>query len=80
MIVIIDITLGFVRDSICGYINTKAYNISDMEVRELNIRKEAEDVVKTTLSWPKRILFNWVLFHARRGNHTHIDVPHPRVK
>lgn len=38
-----------------------------MEEREKQIRVSAEDIVNSTLSWPKRVLFNWVLFHARRG-------------
>lgn len=38
-----------------------------MEEREQSIRKQAEDVVSQTLSFPRKLLFNWVLFHARRG-------------
>ena len=38
-----------------------------MEERETVIRVKAEEVVNSTLSFPKRVIFNWVLFHARRG-------------
>ncbi len=38
-----------------------------MEERERNIRESAEKVVNSTLFLPKRVIFNWVLFHARRG-------------
>ena len=42
-----------------------------MEAREMEIRRKAEEIVQGTLSLPKRLLFNWVLFHARRGNDIH---------
>ena len=58
---------GFVIDIIAGYVRTGSYSIHSMEVREVEIRTKAEKVVANTLSWPKRTVFNWVLFHARRG-------------
>ena len=58
---------GFVIDTISGYIRTKAYSISDMETRELQIRHKAEEIVANTLPWHKKTLFNWVLFHTRRA-------------
>lgn len=58
---------GFVFDAISGYIHTKAYSVGDMEERELGIRKAAETVVSQRLSFPKKLLFNWILFHSRRG-------------
>ena len=58
-------------DAICGYIRTKSYSIQNMEAREMEIRRKAEEIVQGTLSLPKRLLFNWVLFHARRGNDIH---------
>lgn len=63
------VCLGFILNAISGYIRTKAYSVRDMEARELEIKQQAEQVVANTLSWPKRTLFNWVLFHARRGWH-----------
>lgn len=59
---------GFVFDAISGYIHTKAYSVGDMEERELGIRKAAETVVSQRLSFPKKLLFNWILFHSRRGD------------
>ena len=38
-----------------------------MEEREREIRVKAEEIVNSTLSLPKRVIFNWILFHARRG-------------
>ena len=60
-------TPGFVVDTIAGYVRTKSYSIGDMERREVEIRGKAEEVVRTTLGWPRRVLFNWALFHARRA-------------
>ena len=54
-------------DMIAGYVRTKSYSVADMEKRELEIRGKAEGMVKSTLRWPLRVLFNWVLFHARRA-------------
>ena len=61
---------GFVLDAISGYVRTKSYGIGDMEEREREIRTKAEEIVNNTLSLPKRVLFNWILFHARRGTCT----------
>jgi len=58
---------GFVLDMIAGYVRSGAYSIASMEKRESEIRKEAEDVVQSTLPVHKRIFYNWVLFHARKG-------------
>ncbi|XP_064399663.1 rifampicin phosphotransferase-like isoform X2 [Halichondria panicea] len=58
---------SFVLNIIAGYVRTKHYSISNMEEREKQIRVKAEDVVNSTLPFPKRIILNWVLFHARRG-------------
>ena len=57
----------FVLDMISGYIRTQSYSIHNMEQRETEIRRKAEEKVNSSLSWPKRVLFNWVLYHARRG-------------
>lgn len=38
-----------------------------MEERELQIRSKAEEVVANKLPFYKKAMFNWVLFHARRG-------------
>ena len=53
---------------IAGYVQSGAYSVKSMEERELEIRKQAEDLVQSTLPLHKRILYNWVLHHARKGN------------
>ena len=58
---------GFVVETVAGYVRTKAYSIGAMEEREKGIRLKAEETVARQLFWPKRLFFNWVLFHARRG-------------
>ena len=58
---------GFVLDAVAGYIRTGSYSIDSMEKREKEIREKAEAEVATQLPFHKRVLFNWVLFHARRG-------------
>jgi len=58
---------AFVLDMITGYIQSGAYSVSSMEERELEIRKQAEDLVQSSLPVHKRIVYNWILFHARRG-------------
>lgn len=54
---------------VTGYVQSGAYSVMSMEDRELEIRKKAEDLVQSTLSIHKRILYNWVLFHARKGTY-----------
>ena len=58
---------GFVIDTIAGYVRTGSYSINAMEEREVEIRGKAETLVSQTLPRHKRVFFNWVLFHARRG-------------
>ena len=53
---------------ITGYIQSGAYSITSMEERELEIRKQAEDLVQSNLPVHKRIFYNWVLYHARKGS------------
>lgn len=53
---------------IAGYVRSGAYSVTSMEERELEIRKQAEDLIKSSLPLHKRILYNWVLYHARKGN------------
>ncbi len=68
---------GFVLEAISGYVRTKSYNIHEMEEREKEIKTKAEEIVNNSLSFPKRMLFNWLLFHARRGNiHVIIHIIH----
>lgn len=55
---------------VAGYVRSGAYSVMSMENRELEIRKKAEDLVQSTLSIHKRILYKWVLFHARKGTYT----------
>ena len=38
-----------------------------MEHRETEIRTQAEQIVTDKLSIHRRLIFNWILFHARRG-------------
>ena len=52
---------------IAGYIRSGAYSVATMEERELGIRKQAEDLIQSSLPLHKRILYNWVLYHARKG-------------
>lgn len=61
---------AFVLDMIGGYVQSGAYSVTSMEEREVEIRKKAEDLVQSTLPLHKRIVYNWVLFHARRGTVT----------
>ncbi|XP_065174718.1 rifampicin phosphotransferase-like [Sycon ciliatum] len=58
---------GFVVDAIGGYVRTHSYSIAAMEEREASIRDTAMEEVHKHLSAPQRLLFNWVLSHARRG-------------
>ena len=46
---------------------TQSYSIANMEQREAEIRTQAEQVVSSKLSFHQRFIFNWILFHARRG-------------
>ena len=50
-----------------GYVKTKSYSIAGMEQREVEIRTQAEQIVSNKLSIHRRLIFNWILFHARRG-------------
>ena len=50
-----------------GYIKTQSYSIGSMEQREAEIRSKAEQLVANELSFHRRLIFNWVLYHARRG-------------
>eukprot|EP00118_Oscarella_pearsei_P005272 m.24046 g.24046 ORF g.24046 m.24046 type:complete len:980 (+) comp28565_c0_seq3:186-3125(+) len=58
---------SFILDTLCGYVRTGSYSIVAMEKREMEIKKKAEEFVSATLPFHKRILFNWVLSHARRA-------------
>lgn len=58
---------GFILDMITGYIQSGAYSIASMEEREVEIRKKAEDLVQSSLPIHKRIFYNWILYHARKG-------------
>ena len=50
-----------------GYVRTQSYSIGNMEQREMEIRTKAEQIVTNNLSVHRRIVFNWVLYHARKG-------------
>ena len=50
-----------------GYVKTQSYSIGGMEQREAEIRTQAEQIVASKLSLHRRVIFNWILFHARRG-------------
>eukprot|EP01137_Pigoraptor_chileana_P023651 Opistho-2@90297 len=58
---------GFVIDSIAGYVKTKSYSIKDMEEREKKIKEKAEEELNSKLNVAQKVVFQWVLFHARRG-------------
>ena len=52
---------------ISGYVRTHSYSIGKMEQREKEIRTKAEQIVTSSLSVHRRVIFNWILYHARRG-------------
>lgn len=58
---------GFLYEMIRGYVRSKTYSIADMEAKEVEIRSAAEKIISEKLQVHQRLLFNWVLFHARRG-------------
>ena len=60
--------VGFVLDAIAGYIRSQSYSVESMEKREKEIKEKAEAEVTSKLPFHKRVLFNWVLFHVRRGD------------
>ncbi len=58
---------SFVLHALTGYVRTKNYSIQAMETREREIRAGAEARVKKSLRGIRRVLFFWVLKHARRA-------------
>ncbi len=58
---------SFVLHALIGYVRMKNYSIRDMETREQEIRSRAEERVRNSLRGFRRVLFFWVLKHARRA-------------
>jgi rifampicin phosphotransferase len=58
---------SFVINLIAGYIRTKSYSIEEMEKRETEIRKRAEELVEERIGHFKRLIFHWVLKHTRQA-------------
>ncbi len=56
---------SFVVNAIMSYIRSKSYMIEKMEEREKIIRATAEQTVRENISGLKRVVFFWVLKHAR---------------
>jgi len=58
---------SFVVYTIANYIKMKSYDIAGMERREAEIRDTAEAKVRAAVTGPRRILYFWILKHARRA-------------
>ncbi|NDD91789.1 hypothetical protein EBZ37_06865 [bacterium] len=58
---------GFLIEAIRAYVRRKSYSISKMEEREKAIRFKAESIVRSRLSGPRLIIYNWVLREARKA-------------
>jgi len=58
---------AFVLHALAGFVRTGNYSIGAMEAREREIRTGAEARVRRSLRGPRRVLFFWVLKHARRA-------------
>ena len=59
--------LGFILDTLRGYVRSGSYSVDAMEKREHEIKTNAEEVVSKSLPFYYRIFFNWILSHTRRG-------------
>ena len=59
---------------------TQSYSIANMEQREADIRTQAEQIVASKLSIHQRLIFNWILFHARRGVRHQENLRFARIK
>lgn len=53
--------------TLSGYISTKSYSVQNMEQHEQSVKQNAEDTIYRSLSWSRKLIFNWVVFHARKG-------------
>jgi phosphohistidine swiveling domain-containing protein len=56
---------SFIFDNLRNYIKMKNYSIDKMYENERKIRDKAQTVVNKEISGAKKLLFNWVLKHAR---------------
>jgi len=50
-----------------GYLKNKKYSVHEMEENELRIRANAENIVDNKIIGLKKIIFKWVLKHARKA-------------
>ena len=57
----------FVINAIASYVKMKAYSVEEMAERERAIRTQAETTVLAKLNGPRKILYLWVLKHARKA-------------
>lgn len=71
---------SFAFQAVASYIRMKAYNIDEMEVRELEIRKGAEDKVRIALKGIKRAIYWWILKQARKAVKNREDLRFMRTK
>ena len=60
--------IEFVLTTLSGYIASKSYSVQNMEEHEQLLKSKAEDTIYKSLSWSKKFLFSWVLYHARKGS------------
>lgn len=58
---------SFVVYTLANYIKMKSYDIHAMEVREAQIKEQAETKVKAKLSPVKKVIYFWVLKQARKA-------------
>ncbi|MBI2711239.1 MAG: phosphoenolpyruvate synthase [Bdellovibrio sp.] len=58
---------SFALSAISSYVRMKSYSISSMEEREKEIKKKAEDTVRTKLSGVRLWAYMWILKQARKA-------------
>ncbi len=58
---------SFAINSIMSYVKTKSYNIEEMEVRELEIRRNAEKSIREKISGLRLFWYNWILNNTRKA-------------
>ena len=71
---------SFALNAIASYVRTRSYSIEEMEERERQIRASAEKKVKGVLHGFRRVVFFWVLKHARKAVSTRENLRFDRTK
>ncbi len=56
---------SFIFDNIRNYVKMKNYSIDKMYENERKIRDKAEGIVNSQIGGIKKLIFNWILKHAR---------------